>query len=290
MESLGAALKLIKPNCHMASIDLKNAYYSIPIDIEHRKYLRFIWQGNLYQFCVLPNGLACAPFAFTKITKPIMSHLRNSGHVSIIYIDDTLLIGDDETSCKANLRDSLKLFVACGFEVNQEKSVFTPCTKIEFLGFVLDSKLMIVYLTAQKQDYLKQRALTLLKPHPTTIRELAEFIGICVASFPGVPLAKLHYQNLERLKNIALQQNYGNFDTKVKLTNESKEKINWWYNNISKSSSPITRPSPTVVLMTDASKKGWGAVWDNTRTGGHWCETEANEHINVLELQAIYFD
>jgi ribonuclease HI len=32
-----------------------------------------------------------------------------------------------------------------------------------------------------------------------------------------------------------------------------------------------------------------GAVWDNTRTGGHWCETEANEHINVLELQAIYF-
>ena len=29
----------------MTSIDLRDAYYSVPIRPEHRKYLKFIWQG-----------------------------------------------------------------------------------------------------------------------------------------------------------------------------------------------------------------------------------------------------
>ena len=30
----------------MASIDLKDAYYSVPIATAHQKYLKFQWQGN----------------------------------------------------------------------------------------------------------------------------------------------------------------------------------------------------------------------------------------------------
>ena len=47
METLQTALKLVTPNCYMASIDLKDAYYSIAIKEDHRKYLRFQWEDEL---------------------------------------------------------------------------------------------------------------------------------------------------------------------------------------------------------------------------------------------------
>ena len=51
----------------MASVDLKDAHYSVPIHQEHQKYLKFEWQGQLYQFICLPNGLACAPRLFGSL-------------------------------------------------------------------------------------------------------------------------------------------------------------------------------------------------------------------------------
>ena len=38
MENLKSAITLMSPNCYMASIDLKDAYYSVSIDTNHRKY------------------------------------------------------------------------------------------------------------------------------------------------------------------------------------------------------------------------------------------------------------
>ncbi|XP_067653365.1 uncharacterized protein [Haliotis asinina] len=49
MEHLVSALRLVTPGCYMGSIDLKEAYYSVSIRPEDRKYLRFIWRGNTYQ-------------------------------------------------------------------------------------------------------------------------------------------------------------------------------------------------------------------------------------------------
>ena len=45
MATLQTALNMVRPGCFMASIDLKDAYYSVPVAREHRKYLRFKW-GN----------------------------------------------------------------------------------------------------------------------------------------------------------------------------------------------------------------------------------------------------
>ena len=41
MENLKSASICMRPNCYTASIDLKDAYYSVSIDPNHRKYLRF---------------------------------------------------------------------------------------------------------------------------------------------------------------------------------------------------------------------------------------------------------
>jgi carbamoylphosphate synthase large subunit len=50
METIWTVVSMMKPRCYMASIDLKDAYYCVPVNPEHQKYLKFMWKGRLYQF------------------------------------------------------------------------------------------------------------------------------------------------------------------------------------------------------------------------------------------------
>ena len=81
MDTLQSAMKLVEPNSYMASIDLKDAYYSVAISKCSRKYLRFLHKNTLYQYTCLPNGLASAPRAFTKLLKPVLSEVRRMGNL-----------------------------------------------------------------------------------------------------------------------------------------------------------------------------------------------------------------
>ena len=94
MESFQSAVQLMKKDCWMAVLDLKDAYYSVAIAKDHRKYLRFKFQGVLYEYTCLPNGLASAPRAFTKLMKPVYAHLRSLGHHLVGYIDDIILLAE----------------------------------------------------------------------------------------------------------------------------------------------------------------------------------------------------
>ena len=76
MEHIPTILPLIQRNAFMTSIDLQDAYFSLPIMKRHRKYLRFIWRNTLYEFQCLCFGLSLAPFYFTKAMKPVFSQLR----------------------------------------------------------------------------------------------------------------------------------------------------------------------------------------------------------------------
>ena len=61
MEGIYTLRDILKPGDLMGKIDLKDAYFSVKIDIKHRKYLRFHWKGKSYQYRALPFGLATAP-------------------------------------------------------------------------------------------------------------------------------------------------------------------------------------------------------------------------------------
>ena len=49
----------------MASIDLKDAFFSVPIRSTHRKYLKFTF-ADLLQFISMPNGYGPAMRVFVK--------------------------------------------------------------------------------------------------------------------------------------------------------------------------------------------------------------------------------
>ena len=68
MDTVKDVASLLQPGDFEAPIDLKDAYFHLPIHPSQRKYLRFIWRGRLYEFLVLPFSLCTASFVFSKIT------------------------------------------------------------------------------------------------------------------------------------------------------------------------------------------------------------------------------
>ena len=75
MKTIKSVLNLVTLNCYMANIEIKGAYYSIPILTEHQKVFKFSLQGKLYKFTCLPNGLCSGPRKFTKLLKPPLAKL-----------------------------------------------------------------------------------------------------------------------------------------------------------------------------------------------------------------------
>lgn len=79
LEDFRSAMQLVFPGYYMATIDLQDAFHLIPVTVEHRIFLRFRFNGILYEFLVLPFGLNQCPFIFTKVMKPVVRYLRTLG-------------------------------------------------------------------------------------------------------------------------------------------------------------------------------------------------------------------
>ena len=65
MDTLRSAINMMRPNFYVTSVDLKDAYYSVPIAQCEKKYLKFEWMGQFYKFTCFPNGLAFCQRKFT---------------------------------------------------------------------------------------------------------------------------------------------------------------------------------------------------------------------------------
>jgi hypothetical protein len=98
---------------------------------------------------------------------------------------------------------------------------------------------MKITVTNEKAKAIVQLGNEILQKELVVIRKLAQLIGKLVASELGVNYAPLYYKVLEIEKYDALKQNYGNFEGKLKLSDEGRSCIQWWIDNVESSFKPI---------------------------------------------------
>ena len=197
METLTNAISLMKKDCFFGSIDLKDAYFSINIHNEDRKFFRFKFDEVLYEFHGLPQGYKDSPRLFTKILKPVLGLLREKGNHLVGYIDDFLVQADKAEECKESIDQTGILFDELGFTVHPEKSCFKPTQVIEFLGFVLNSVLMQVSISRDKADNVRKLIRGFLELSQITIRQFAKVIGSLVALDNGNWIGPIFWRRLE---------------------------------------------------------------------------------------------
>ena len=103
MKGIHMLKDFLKPGDWMTKVDLKDAYFMIPVATNHRRLLQFKWLGKTYQFNCLPFGLSLAPWVFTNTTKAIVAIFRTTGRIFWLY--SGLHNNGDETTKREKQED-----------------------------------------------------------------------------------------------------------------------------------------------------------------------------------------
>jgi hypothetical protein len=285
LEDIRTACKLMTKDCYMATVDLREAYFSVPISENSKKYLRFKFNGQLYTFNVLPYGLCTAPFVFTKLIRPISTYLRNNNVLLTCYLDDILIFGNSEKTCKDNVTLACNLLQDLGFVINFEKCVLSPNKVCKFLGFILNSANMSLSVPEEKQLALSEKIEFFQKRSRCTIRDFSQLLGSLNSIAPAVPYGWVYTKILEREKYLALLRNNENYNAIMTLPWVILPELDWWCINMNRPNS-IKQHKFVLEIHTDASLTGWGAVCKGKKVSGAWSHSEKQNHINFLELKA----
>lgn len=165
MEGLMSRLSNTK---YISSVDLKDAFFQIPLDMASREKTAFVIPGRpLYQFTVMPFGLCNAPQRMSKLMdKVIPEELKD--HV-FVYMDDLLIVTPDFATHLDYLDKVAVALKRAGLTINVSKSRF--CFKeLKYLGFIVADGTL-------KTDPDKVNAV-LNFPVPKTKRQVRGFLGL----------------------------------------------------------------------------------------------------------------
>ena len=131
---------------------------------------------------------------FNKLLKPVFASLHELGYESSVYVDDSLLLAQTFQECFDDVLATISMLLELAFVIRLTKSIFVPTQKITFLGFETDTLNMILTLTSNKKENIRNTAAVMLLKQSCSIRTLANFLGNIVSFFEAVPNGKIILQ------------------------------------------------------------------------------------------------
>ncbi|KAG7304662.1 hypothetical protein JYU34_010004 [Plutella xylostella] len=275
----------LQPRDWLAKIDISSAYFHVPISPSHRRFLRLIYDNNLLEMTCLPFGLATAPKVFSMLTNWIAQVLRDNGVRIVTYLDDYLLVNQDQSTLSRHIQDTVDLLHQLGWQINLKKSTVTPQKCLEFLGICWDPWQGLKWLPPKKCLTLQAKIDLLLERKTANLKEIQSLVGLInFASFP-VPRGRLNHRSLLQFQNYLLKLDSCH---RVALPEPALAELKWWAKNHS-NQSRLHAPPVHHFLTTDASDLAWGARLDDVEMSGTWQTHEANLHSNVKEMLAVYY-
>ena len=278
---------------YYAIVDIESAYRWVPVFPPHTQLQGFRWKFNgedndsYYVDNYLCFGLSIAPAIFNRISCAIVRMIERAGHVCLSYLDDFLLIGDSYDTCRAALLYLIKLLIELGFAINWKK-VVSPTTRVQFLGLIIDSLADRVELPQDKLDKLVAIASQYAPRTKLTKRELQVITGHMAfasrAIYGARPFTRLFIDAVNTLRRSG---------HKFRLGPVHKAELQWWttfastFNGLVPCS--LGRHRPVVIVRTDASLSGFGAVKGTEWLAGFWHGIQPPAYLNIPDMNNLLF-
>lgn len=273
----------LKNGDYMMKIDISQAYFHIPIEKNHRRFLCFAYQDNVYEMTCLPFGLASAPAAFAKVTNWIAQQLRQENLRVLVYLDDFLIIHEDPMILEEQARFAKNFLQTLGWQVNLKKSSEKATTKLEYLGISWDTRANTKSLPRTKSCGIKSHIAELVQKKRWSWQDAKVILGKLNFAALAVPLGRLHCRTLQRIsKGLPHRSPH----RKLPILDPALEELNWWLDNVHRKS-PIHFENPTIFISTDAALLGWGAIANSRYFWGKWTISQRKWHSNMKELWTV---
>ena len=287
METIQSVLDSIQQDDWMISIDMKDAYFHVPIHPESRPYLRFCFDNKIFQFRALCFGLSTAPQVFTRVLAPLSKIVHLAGFRMILYLDDWLVIGKTKEELLKAKKFILNLVQELGIVLNLEKSVLEPSQVTSYLGVQINSSTLWASPTEKRVNNALSLISEFVSCGAKPAKSWQSLLGHMSSLEKLVPGARIRMRSLQfhlnrewdRVSQSAL----------ISIPPSLFPDLSWWNNKERLSRGISLRPkTPHLQLFSDASRKGWGAVIEDLHLSGKWSQEQQSEHINLLELRAVW--
>ena len=106
-------------NYIFSTLDLKSAYNQVALDEVSKALTTISTPIGLFQYTVLPFGLATAPSIFQMVMDTILSGIPNCA----VYLDDIIVGGKDEEEHNQNLVVVLDRLASFGVRLARDKGM-----------------------------------------------------------------------------------------------------------------------------------------------------------------------
>jgi len=234
-------------------IDLKDAYYRIPLRAGDEWKTAFRTRYGHFEFLVLPMGLANSPATFQGLINKALAGLTD--FICIVYLDDILIYSDDPAAHESHVRLVLEKLREYELFANPKKCEFSV-EKVSFLGFIISPN-------GVEMEPARVAAIAQW-PLPESKHDIQVFIGFTGFYRRFIPgYSKLSSPLTDLLRNDA--------PTPFELTLGAITAFNTLKQRFQEE--PILKhydPQLPCRVETDASNFAIGAVLSQLHEGGQW--------------------
>ena len=280
METTQSVLDSIQQGDWMVTMDMKDAYFHVPIHEDSRKYLRFSFNGEVFQFRALCFGLSTAPQVFTRVLAPLGGIVHLAGFQIILYLDDWLIIGRSRELVLRAKEFVLNLALELGIVINFEKSSLVPRQTIEYLGMLIDADRFWVFPSKKRTDSALSICQEFLCSTEKQAKSWLSLLGHMSSLEKFIPGARLRMRPLQFHLNRCWDR--GCQKTLVPIPEDLKNNLLWWTDTRRLTGGlPLLKKSPDLSLFSDASREGWG--------GDHRRKTSGRKVVSFRETTPYQF-
>ncbi|VDI11245.1 Hypothetical predicted protein [Mytilus galloprovincialis] len=144
----------------MTSLDLKSGYYQVKVKESDKEKTAFVCHKGLFEFNVLPFGLASGPSLFSELVTEVLQGLE---HFSTAYIDDILIFSETEEEHLGHIQQVFDRLRQHKLKLKLKKCNFLQ-NETNYLGFIISKD-------GLKPDPEKVKAIQGMKA-PSNVREM----------------------------------------------------------------------------------------------------------------------
>lgn len=239
---VSSILDRLKGARYLSSIDIKSAYWQVPMKESSREFTAFTIPGRgLYHFKRMPFGLCNAPAVWQRLMDKVIG--ADLEPFAFVYLDDVIILSSTFEQHLELLEKIFRRLYDAGLTINKDKCHFCK-PELRYLGYVVDKNGLRV-------DPEKVQAILKI-PTPTSVKEVRSFIGMASWYRRFVP----HFSSvIAPLCNLLRKRN------KWTWTSECDQAFKIVKENLITApllhSPDFTKP---FIVQTDASAFGLGAV------------------------------